>query len=300
VFATYAQLITSGLEADTSGARQVYRYDFETGGLVRVSVGEPSFAASKNGNTPGMNSTITAPWWGGGAEGDVSVNNRARAISSDGSTIIFETPQQLQADDANTDPSTSSCNVEQGGSAGCDVYEWHECTSACADGMHGVVGMVSDGQDPAGTDLGPGEQLLEPSMSSSGEDIYFATHTRLVGQDSDELQDVYDARINGGFPAPTPEPSCSGEACQGSPSGPPALGSSGTSSFTGGGDLAPGSTSFPAPEEPKAKPLTRAQKLAEAFKQCKRYKSRVKRAKCQAEAKRKYAAKPKAKAKRKH
>lgn len=287
VFATYSRLITSGPEADTSGAQQVYRYDFETGGLVRVSVGERSFAASQNGNTPGMDSTIAAPSWGA-RESDVSANNRARAISSDGSTIIFETPQQLQADDVNTDPSTSSCNVGQAGSAGCDVYEWHECTGVCADGMHGVVGMVSDGQDPAGVDLTPGGVLSAPSMSPSGEDIYFATHTRLVGQDTDELQDIYDARVNGGFPAPTPEPSCSGEACQGSSSSSPAFGASGTSSLTAGGNLTPGSTSFTTPQEPKPKPLTQAQKLAKALKQCKKDKAKKKRLACEKEARKKY------------
>jgi hypothetical protein len=52
-------------------------------------------------------------------------------------------------------------------------------------------------------------------MSASGSDVFFSTHTQLVQQDTDSLRDVFDARVDGGFPAPAPEPSCSGEGCQG-------------------------------------------------------------------------------------
>jgi hypothetical protein len=137
-------------------------------------------------------------------------------------------------------------------------------------------------------------------MSSSGSDIFFSTHTQLVGQDTDVLRDIYDARTDGGFPAPTPEPSCSGEACQGASSGSPSFGSSGSSSFTGGGNLTPGSTSFPPPEEPKAKPLTRAQKLTKALKQCKKDKAKKKRLACEKQARKQYASIRKARPKAKH
>ena len=107
--------------------------------------------------------------------------------------------------------------------------------------------MISDGHNPEGV----GEELLPGApaiLSASGNDVYFATSTSLVPQDDgDVLTNVYDARIDGGFPTPAPEPSCSGEACQGASSGPPSFGSLGTSSFTGGGNLTPGSTSFPPP-----------------------------------------------------
>jgi hypothetical protein len=124
------------------------------------------------------------------------------------------------------------------------VYEWHECEGgACEDGMAGEVHMITPGDDLTSGDTDSGAA----SMSASGSDIFFFTQIPLVGQDKDSLVDVYDARVNGGFPAPTPELSCSGEACQGSASPGLALGASGTSSFTGGGNLTPGSTSFPPP-----------------------------------------------------
>jgi hypothetical protein len=281
VFDSFAKLITAGAEADTSGAQQVYRYDFQTGQLIRVSIGHEGSA--NNGNTPGVGAVIgTADVHTEGAS--PTANDSSRSISENGEIIAFVTTEQLQSTDV-AGGSNSSC-VEAGtvaGGAGCEVYAWHECTaSPCATGAQGEVSMISDGQDPEG--------MLFAGMSATGSDIFFQTRTQLVGQDTDSLGDIYDARIGGGFPAPSPEPSCSGEACQGSAPSAPAFGASGTSSLTAGGNVTPGSTAFPPPEEPKAKPLTRAQKLAKALKQCKKDKSKKKRLACQKQAHKKYGA----------
>lgn len=242
-FTTYARLISAGPEADSNEAQQVYRYDSQTGHLIRISIGEPAFPASQNGNTPGMNATIAASvdedQNGGNIGAHANANDWNRQINEDGTEILFATPARLQADDVNTG-TEPSCK----GGNGCDVYEWHECEGgACEDGMAGEVHMITPGDDLTSGDTDSGAA----SMSASGSDIFFFTQIPLVGQDKDSLVDVYDARVNGGFPAPTPELSCSGEACQGSASPGLALGASGTSSFTGGGNLTPGSTSFPPP-----------------------------------------------------
>ena len=51
------------------------------------------------------------------------------------------------------------------------------------------------------------------------------------------MADVYDARINGGFPAqPSPTLACEGEACQG-PLAPPNDPTPGSSSFEGAGNV---------------------------------------------------------------
>jgi hypothetical protein len=267
VFDSYAKLITAGPEADTSGAQQVYRYDFKTGQIIRASLGHEGFA--NNGNTPGFNATIgAAPRLEEGAL--PTINDTNRSISENGETIAFTSAAQLQSTDV-VAGTNAGCRAPSGESeAGCNVYEWH----------NGSVNMVSDGQDPTGA--------IYAGMSASGSDIFFQTRTQLVGQDTDSFGDIYDARVNGGFPAPTPEPSCSGEACQGGASSSPAFGASGTSSFTAGGNVTPGSTSFPTPTESKPKPLTTAQKLAKALKQCKKDKSKKKRLACQKQAKKKY------------
>jgi len=228
----------------------VYRYDFQTGELTWVSHAAPGFPAFNEGDNAAL------PPREEELDGAMAYFGDARrAISENGEYVIFTTSEKLQADDVGGAP---------------QVYLWH----------NGTVRLISDGQAPGVTEA--------PGISASGSDIVFATTARLVGQDTDNLQDIYDARINGGFRAPTPEPSCSGEACQGASSPPPVLGGTGTSSFTGGGNLIPGSTAFPPPEETKPKPLTRAQKLVKALKQCKKDKGKKKRLSCDKEARRKY------------
>ena len=271
-FDTFARLITTETEADTDNAQDIYRYDFQTGDLVRVSVAHEGFG--NNGNTEGYNALL-ASTQSGGAETDAlpDANDVGRSISENGEDIAFTTAEQLQSSDINGGIN-KACTV---GAAiiheGCDVYLWHE----------GTVNLISDGRDTSGG-------VVYAGMSGTGADIFFATPTQLVAQDTDTLGDIYDARSNGGFSAPTPEPSCSGEACQGSQAPSPASGASGTSSFAGGGNIAPGSTAFPTPKEPTPKPLTRAQKLAKALRACKKDKSKKRRLACEKQAKKKYAA----------
>ena len=276
VFDSFAKLITVGPEADTSGAQQVYRYDFQTGQLLRVSIGHEGFA--HNGNTPGVGAVIGKA--NEAEEGAPTANDESRAISDNGEIIAFVTAEQLQSTDVGGGPNTSCEGEKLADGAGCEVYVWH----------NGSVNMISDGQDPNGA--------VYAGMSGTGSDVFFQTRAQLVGQDTDTLGDIYDARVGGGFPAPSLEPSCSGEACQGGASSSPAFGGSGTASFTGGGNVTPGSTAFPTPTESKPKPLTTAQKLAKALKQCKKDKSKKKRLACQKQAKKKYPPTPKPKAKK--
>jgi hypothetical protein len=128
-------------------------------------------------------------------------------------------------------------------------------------------------------------------MSASGSDIFFSTHVPLVQQDTDVLGDVYDARIGGGFPAPR-EPTCSGEACQGSPSVLPSFGAAASSTSPAAGNLVPPSITVAPFTQPKPKALTRAQKLARALKACKG-KPRKKRAVCESQARKRYGVKGK-------
>jgi hypothetical protein len=55
------------------------------------------------------------------------------------------------------------------------------------------------------------------SASPDGKNVFFTTDQQLVGQDEDNLVDLYDARLGGGIPSqnpPTPQPPCTGEECQ--------------------------------------------------------------------------------------
>jgi hypothetical protein len=295
VFSGQAHLAGDPHTNGSAATRAVYRFDFQTGELTWVSRAAPSLRLEreKEGKDPNPNEgkdALIAPVPGRHDGAEVSINDWNRAISNEGSYIVFNTAERLQANDVNEAR---------------DVYEWH-CKVAtgagdgeCASPTEAAVGLISDGHDPLGVGdetaaLGP--VLIHPGVSgisASGSDIFFFTHTELVGQDTDVLGDLYDARIDGGFPAPA-EPSCSGEACQGTPSALPSFGSPASMSFPAGGNLPPPPASVPQKPAPKTKPLTRAQLLAKALKAC-RGKPKKKRAACESQARKKYASKPKAK-----
>jgi hypothetical protein len=134
-------------------------------------------------------------------------------------------------------------------------------------------------------------------MSATGSDIFFSTHTRLVGQDTDSLRDVYDARVGGGFPAPSEHP-CFGEACQGPLGESTSFKPSASANSPPGGNLPPPpANSGPPGNTPphKAKRLTAAQQLAAALKACKA-KRASKRRSCESQARKRYAAQLRAQA----
>lgn len=130
-----------------------------------------------------------------------------RPLSDDGSRAFFMTAEALVPSDTNGKT---------------DVYEYNLDSNA--------ISLVSSGIDKADS------YLLD--ASPSGQDVFFLTHEQLVGWDKDTSYDLYDARIGGGFPDPPVPPSaCSGPACQGAPSAPPAAPSPGSASLDGAGNL---------------------------------------------------------------
>jgi hypothetical protein len=125
----------------------------------------------------------TAATGTGGNDSAFEALATGRSISADGQTIVFTTAEQLSPGDTD---------------AVKDVYLWHA----------GRVSRVSDGG---------GEN---PVIAASGRDVFFRTARPLTAADGDTNFDLYDARIDGGFSFARTAP-CSGEACQGSVSGPP-------------------------------------------------------------------------------
>jgi hypothetical protein len=194
---------------DTSTVAQVFLYEAQRETLTRISRGQGGY--NDDGNT------TTNP---------ASIRNAAavagrRVISEDGSAVVFESNEAL----------TSQVH---GGTR--NVYLWRD----------GNVYLISDGT-PAGEHSGNGYAGLV-GIDASGQNIFFATEAQLVGQDTDELSDLYDARVGGGFPAPKVN-GCAGEACQGASSAPPAPVSPGSLSSGGAGNLPPpvGSTTSAKP-----------------------------------------------------
>jgi hypothetical protein len=220
VFATPARLTAD--DADT--AADVYRYDAETGALVRVSAGEEGH--DDNGNNNAFPATIAAtPDEAGVAASTALATWRlgARAISDDGGTIVFSTREPL---------SSRAVNKKL------DVYVWHE----------GRVWLISTGLSQTDDE--------NPVVSQTGRDVFFETTQSILPQDSDGLLDIYDARIGGGFPVPPVSAGgCSGDTCQGPPSVPSLLGAPASATFSGLGNPVAAPAHEPRPlGKPKPKP----------------------------------------------
>ncbi len=219
VFSTYAQLVTHGSEADTDTARDVYRYDALTGLLNRVSVGEGGHDANGNGVEPSLGAYDASIQDDDVIEAQVYADHElgVRAISEDGSRIVFSSAEPLSRDDTN---------------GLVNVYEWHQGPG----GGEGVVSLISSGSSEASDG--------SPVISPSGRDVFFVTTQGLAPGDTDGQADVYDARLGGGFPpVAAPVVACAGDACQGPLTNPAPLLVPGSVSQAPGGN-------FPAPAPP--------------------------------------------------
>lgn len=221
VFTSAGQLLRS----DTDTAQDVYRYDAVTGVLDRVSTGEAGYHA--NGNDSAFDAQIS----GGGINPGPIVSQdhemSTRAISEDGSRIVFETAEPLSPF------ATNGLN---------NIYEWYEPEGS----LEGQVSLVS-----SGFSLTADRGVV---MSPSGGDIFFLTSQGLVPQDTDGLEDVYDARLGGGFPAlSAPRQPCSGDACQGPLTNPAPLLVPGSVSQAPGGNFAAPKKATPVKKKAKAK-----------------------------------------------
>lgn len=162
-----------------------------------------------------------------------------RFVSASGDQVFFETPDKLAGADTNGD---HGCPPSAGGAQNSvpacqDVYEWEaegsgSCRSSAAGG--GCLYLLSSGTSPYPSFFG--------DASLSGEDVFIFTRDRLVPQDQDQIQDVYDARFEGGLASqnqPPPPPPCEGDACKSAPSAAPPAASAGTTAFRGPGNPTP-------------------------------------------------------------
>jgi hypothetical protein len=132
-----------------------------------------------------------------------------------------------------------------------DVYEWND----------GSVNLISSGT---------GDQEAEfRDASADGSNVFFTTRQQLVGQDTDDSVDVYDARVDGGFPSPAKVVACTGTACQGVPPAPPIFATPPSVTFNGVGN-------FAAPATPAAKPTKKSMAKAKKHKVTKAKKHKAK------------------------
>ncbi len=128
---------------------------------------------------------------------------QAQTLSADGSSAFFETEEALVPQDTNGLP---------------DVYEW--------EGGH--IYLLSSGRGSNGSYL--------VGASSDGNDAFIQTTDNLLPQDVENSQQVYDARVGGGFPYTPPGHGCNSGQCQGPQTPAPVFAAPPSATFVGVGN----------------------------------------------------------------
>jgi hypothetical protein len=266
VFMSNDQSVDGHVE-EVGGERleEVYVYDAEDGQLSCASCGR------ERGVEPGV-----TPESEEGLGAFLPISNaltyQPTLISEDGSKVFFDSDEPLVVGDT---------NGEQ------DVYEWERDGSGGCGLSDGCVFLLSGGSGDTSSWL--------VGADASGDNVFMVTRAQLVPQDENENYDLYDARVDGVQPGAPP--ACTGTGCQGVPSAPPTFATPPSGTYEGVGNFPPPAPTKPV-VKPKAKPLTRAQKLARALKACRKDRSAKKRAVCEATAKKRYGSASKAKSRK--
>ncbi len=120
---------------------------------------------------------------------------RPEALSNDGSRLFFESGDAISDKDTNGKT---------------DVYEWEANGTAGCAREFGCVAPIS-------SVTGAGATFVDASADAT--DVFFLTPSSLVSADPGSV-DLYDARVNGGGPAPVEPIVCVGDNCQPLPSEP--------------------------------------------------------------------------------
>jgi hypothetical protein len=263
-----------GREKELRGAGhdELYRYDAAGGSVMCVSCGAGVAPAKGEMLEPeATNGLLFTP----------DTSRGAVSISEDGRRAFFQTGAQLVPQDTNEDspeqPDTELSN-------GADVYEWEadgteEAPGAFCGVANGCTRLIS-----AGEAVGP-ERFL--GASASGNDLFFSSAAQLLPQATPEFTNIYDARVDGGFPPPPASVECT--SCQGVGNPPPQFNTPASATFTGAG-----SPSLPPARTPTTPPTrsagpTRAQKLDTALRACHKDRNGTRRRRCEAKARAKYA-----------
>jgi hypothetical protein len=180
---------------------EAYIYDLETGSFTCVSCnpsGAPPLTDVEFAKQP--------------TEG-ISIPLTMSLLSEDGSRALFQTTEALVPQD------TNGLN---------DVYEWE----------NGHIYLLSSGLGGGGAGgLGgvAGSKLI--GASSNGDNVFFATTDHLAPQDIESSLEIYDARVDGGFPNTTPAVyGCDSGQCQGPQTPAPAFAPPASATFVGVGN----------------------------------------------------------------
>jgi WD40-like Beta Propeller Repeat len=246
-----------------SGARPVGVMQY--GGLVDITPGY---------GTPWTASNVP-PWT---MESSDLALYQSRYLSDTG-RLFFNSNDALVPQDVNG--TEDVYEFEAPGVGGCTVSQ-----PLFSQRSGGCVGLVSSGTS--------GEESAFLDASSTGGDVFFLTSSKLVSQDFDTALDVYDAHeCSTSAPCfavpPAVPPVCStGDSCKAAPTPqPPVFGAPSSATFSGAGNVVP-SGSAPVLQ---LRGLTRAQKLAQALRACRKKHNPKQKSVCERKAKQRFGAK---------
>jgi hypothetical protein len=234
--------LTGGENNDpTTGepVEQAFLYDAVEDSLVCVSCNpsgatDPGFELAAD-RTEGVISPDPAGIWSGRLAGATlpeasELENtvgftfyRPRAVLDNG-RVFFNSASPLVSGDSN-----GNWDAYQYGPLGLGSCSPSAGSGTVAVGEEGCVGLISSGTN------GRGSVFMD--ASASGDDAFFGTFARLSPLDTDDIVDVYDARVGGVEAVVQPPPApCAGEACQ--PSGsPPGDTPPNSATFNGAGNV---------------------------------------------------------------
>jgi len=208
VFESQAQLTPY----DNASHTEIYRYDDSDEGTVCVSCNPSQEPATKDARLQSSDPTELQP--------STLIHN----LSADGNRAFFETPESLVPEDQN---------------AVRDVYEWQQTLEG------GEPALISSGSTAEyavvpGAFVAPPPNLLM-GASTDGRDVFFATVDPLLpGAPVGGAPMIYDARIDGGFPAPPLSPvPCLDEGCRPPSTPSPPLGNAASAGIESSGNVAP-------------------------------------------------------------
>jgi hypothetical protein len=198
---------------DNAGHIEIYRYDDEGETLECVSCspsGTPALADAHLENAAALEPTTV-------------IHN----LSVDGSRVFFETREPLLETDTD--------NVN-------DVYEWEESEETGS-----AIALISSGDSTEYAHvsaLAPNPTVFPNvlmGISPDGNDVFFTSLEPLApGAPVGGAPEIYDARVNGGFPPPpSPPPPCLGEACRPPIFPPPVLTPAASEGLQGAGNVMP-------------------------------------------------------------
>jgi hypothetical protein len=155
---------------------EIYRYAAASGALTCVSCTPPGVLSTQSASLGEVGGGSYAP------------PGYAPQMSENGSEIFFDSPDPLVA--GASEPETARLFEPT------NLYEWDE----------GTVYLIANAADGGAVFHG---------TTPSGDDVFFTSRSALVPEALAGSEHIYDARVNGGFPAESPSTNpCAEEPCR--------------------------------------------------------------------------------------